>query len=34
VVSAGGFKLHNGSPIYVDNSVKTKAALVPRVENR
>jgi membrane fusion protein (multidrug efflux system) len=34
VISAGGFKLRNGSPVYVDNTVKSKPALVPRVENR
>ena len=33
VVSAGAFKLRNGSPIVVDNSVKTKAQLSPTPEN-
>jgi membrane fusion protein (multidrug efflux system) len=34
IVSAGGFKLRNGSPIVIDNSVTTKPELAPRPENR
>lgn len=34
LVSAGGFKLRNNSPVVVDNSVKSKAALLPKLENR
>lgn len=34
LVSAGAFKLRNGSPIVIDNSAKAKAALMPRLENR
>jgi len=34
VVTAGGFKLRNGSPVFVDNSVKPEPKLEPRPENR
>ncbi len=34
VVTAGGFKLHNGSPVVVDNSVKPQASLNPHPQNR
>jgi len=34
VVSAGAFKLRNGSPIAVDNKVQPTPQLSPRVENR
>jgi membrane fusion protein (multidrug efflux system) len=34
VVTAGAFKLHNGSPIVVDNSVGPGASLAPHPENR
>jgi membrane fusion protein (multidrug efflux system) len=34
VVSAGAFKLHNGSPIVVDNDVKPSASLDPHPTNR
>jgi membrane fusion protein (multidrug efflux system) len=34
IVTAGAFKLRNGSPIVVDNSVKLDSKLVPRPENR
>jgi membrane fusion protein (multidrug efflux system) len=34
VVAFGGFKLHNGSPIFVDNSVQPKVELEPHPENR
>ena len=34
LVSAGAFKLRNNSPVLVDNSVKSKAALMPKLENR
>jgi membrane fusion protein (multidrug efflux system) len=34
LVSAGAFKLRNGSPVVVDNSVKADAELKPRPENR
>jgi membrane fusion protein (multidrug efflux system) len=34
VVSAGAFKLRNGSPVVVDNKVQAKAQLEPHVENR
>jgi membrane fusion protein (multidrug efflux system) len=34
VVSAGAFKLRNGSPIVVDNTVKPEPELSPRPENR
>jgi membrane fusion protein, multidrug efflux system len=33
VVSAGAFKLRNGSPLVIDNSVKPDAKLNPRPEN-
>ncbi|MDX2087024.1 MAG: efflux RND transporter periplasmic adaptor subunit [Kofleriaceae bacterium] len=34
VVSAGAFKLRNGSPVVVDNKVQAKPELAPHVENR
>jgi membrane fusion protein (multidrug efflux system) len=34
VVTAGAFKLHNGSPVAVKNEVKLDAKLFPRPENR
>ena len=34
VVSAGAFKLRNGSPVVIDNSVKPEPKLNPRPENR
>jgi membrane fusion protein (multidrug efflux system) len=34
VVTAGGFKLRNNSPVYVDNSVKPTPQLAPHPENR
>ncbi|HVJ16469.1 MAG TPA: efflux RND transporter periplasmic adaptor subunit [Polyangiaceae bacterium] len=34
VVSAGAFKLRNGSPVVVDNTIKQDAQLNPRPENR
>lgn len=34
VVSAGAFKLRNGAPIVIDNSVEPEAKLAPRPENR
>jgi membrane fusion protein (multidrug efflux system) len=34
VVTAGAFKLHNGSPVAVKNEVKLDAKLAPRPENR
>ena len=34
VVSAGAFKLRNGAPVVVNNSVGTKPELAPRPENR
>jgi membrane fusion protein, multidrug efflux system len=34
VVSAGAFKLRNGSPVVIDNSIKPAAQLEPRPENR
>jgi len=34
VVSAGAFKLRNGSPIVVDNRLKQEPSLSPRPENR
>jgi membrane fusion protein (multidrug efflux system) len=34
IVSAGGFKVHNGSPIVVDNDVKPSASLDPHPVNR
>jgi membrane fusion protein (multidrug efflux system) len=34
VVSIGAFKLHNGAPIVIDDSVKPKAELEPHPENR
>lgn len=34
VVVAGAFKLRNGSPIVVDNSVKPAASIAPKPENR
>lgn len=34
VVTAGAFKLRNNAPIYVDNSIKVEAQLMPRPENR
>ena len=34
VVSQGAFKLRNGVPIAVNNSVKVEAELAPRPENR
>jgi membrane fusion protein (multidrug efflux system) len=34
VVTAGAFKLHNGSPIVVDNTVALGASLTPHPDNR
>lgn len=34
IVTAGGFKLRNGAPVVVDNSVQSKPELAPRPENR
>lgn len=34
VVSAGAFKLRNGTPVVVDNKVQAKPQLAPQVENR
>jgi membrane fusion protein (multidrug efflux system) len=34
VVSAGAFKLHNGAPIYIDNTNGAKPRLSPSLENR
>jgi membrane fusion protein (multidrug efflux system) len=34
VITAGAFKLHNGSPVSVKNEVKLDAKLAPRPENR
>jgi membrane fusion protein, multidrug efflux system len=34
IVSAGAFKLRNGSPVVIDNKVKPTAQLEPRPENR
>jgi membrane fusion protein (multidrug efflux system) len=34
VVSAGAFKLRNGSPVVIDNRVKPEPSLNPRPENR
>jgi membrane fusion protein (multidrug efflux system) len=34
VVSAGAFKLRNGSPVVIDNTIKPAALLNPRPENR
>ncbi len=34
VVTAGAFKLRNGSPIVIDNKVQPQPSLSPRVENR
>jgi hypothetical protein len=34
VVSAGAFKLRNGAPIRVDDTVKLSPELAPRPENR
>ncbi len=34
VVSAGAFKLRNGAPVRVDNTVQAKADIAPHVENR
>jgi membrane fusion protein (multidrug efflux system) len=34
VVTAGAFKLHNGSPIVIDNTVEAKAEIRPHPENR
>jgi len=34
VVSAGAFKLRNGAPVVIDNSVKPEPKLNPRPENR
>lgn len=34
IVSAGAFKLRNGAPVIVDNSVKLKPELAPTPENR
>jgi membrane fusion protein (multidrug efflux system) len=34
VVTAGAFKLHNGSPIVVSNDVGAAASLAPHPENR
>ena len=34
VVTAGAFKLRNGAPVVVDNSVQPQPQLAPRPENR
>ena len=34
VVSVGGFKLRNGSPIVIDNRVQPQFELAPKPENR
>jgi len=34
VVTAGAFKLRNGAPITVDNTVQSKPELSPHPENR
>jgi membrane fusion protein, multidrug efflux system len=34
VVTAGAFKLHNGAPIAIDNTVEAKAEILPHPENR
>lgn len=34
VVTAGAFKLHNGAPVYVDNTKNAKPQLSPTPENR
>jgi membrane fusion protein (multidrug efflux system) len=34
VVSEGAFKLRNGAPVVIDNTVKPKAELDPHPENR
>jgi membrane fusion protein (multidrug efflux system) len=34
VVTAGAFKLHNGSPVVVRNDVKIDAQLSPQAQNR
>jgi membrane fusion protein (multidrug efflux system) len=34
IVTAGAFKLHNGAPIRIDNTVQAKADLAPHPENR
>jgi membrane fusion protein (multidrug efflux system) len=34
VVTAGAFKLHNGAPIAIDNTVQANAELTPHPENR
>ncbi len=34
VVTAGAFKLHNGAPISINNSVQAKAEISPHPENR
>jgi len=33
LVTAGGFKLRNNSPVFVDNSVKSAASITPTVDN-
>jgi membrane fusion protein (multidrug efflux system) len=34
IVSAGAFKLRNGSPVFINNNVKSEPRLHPRPENR
>jgi membrane fusion protein (multidrug efflux system) len=34
IVSAGAFKLRNGAPIAIDNSVVPAASIAPKPENR
>jgi membrane fusion protein (multidrug efflux system) len=34
VVTAGAFKLHNGAPIAIDNTIEAKAEIAPHPENR
>jgi membrane fusion protein (multidrug efflux system) len=34
IVTAGAFKLRNGAPIHVDNTVQAKADIAPRPQNR
>jgi hypothetical protein len=34
IVAQGAFKLRNGAPVRINNSVKVEPQLVPRLENR
>jgi membrane fusion protein (multidrug efflux system) len=34
LVTAGAFKLHNGAPVVVNNSIKLSPAVAPHVENQ